>query len=182
MQLSEECSLTAHRFKLFWHNLCPISALFIFSNSSWSTPQLKHDTSRLPQALQTREGTEFLLYTCACMRPQENPCPAATEDAAGRTYHSAAANQLQQSIKNTDPQNGRPCETSCSVRSQTNHLLGTTVTPFFLSFSILCIHSTSFFSRRPMIQLVIQKFPNGLAPLLSTSLCAERQQTWKSKC
>lgn len=136
------------------------NVLFIFQNSSWSTPQLQHDASSLPKALQAREGTELIL--CVCMHPQENLIPTAAEHAAHRMYHSTTASKLWWSTQNTNPR-----ETSQSRRSQINNLIKTTSSSvFLLIFNILCINSTGFFSWKNKTHIE-NIFPNGTAPLLT---------------
>lgn len=137
MQLLEECSLTAHRLKLFRHNVSNIQLAYFqkfFSvYSATKTWSLKSPKSPLSKG----GDRELILCTCACMHLQENLSPTATEDAASRICHSIAAIKLWQSIKNTNPQNTRPHETSHSVRSQINHLIRTTATFFSSVFQHL---------------------------------------------
>lgn len=134
MQLLEECSLAAHRFKLFRHNVSNIQLAYFQKFFSVYSPT-KTWCLKSPKSPLSKGGDwEFILCMCACMHPQENLSPTATEDAASRICHSIAAIKLWQSIKNTGPR-----ETSHSVRSQINHLTRTTATFFFLCLSAFCI-------------------------------------------
>lgn len=147
-----------------------MSYLLIFQNSFWPTPQLQHDASSLPKALQAREGTENSFYACACT-------------------HRKTWSLLQESMQLTGcitqllPANSehKPTWDQPVWESQINNLIKTTSSSvFLLTFSILHVNSTGFCSWKDRAHIK-NKLPNGTAPLLTIKKTQKQQQRWESR-
>lgn len=138
--------------------MCPISNLPTFRNSSQFTPQQKHEASSLPRALRAREGTENSFCVCvhACTYRKTWALLQQRMQQAGYVIQllpSSSDRALRTQIHRTQG-HMRPA-ILWEVKLIT--LSGPLLLFFPLSFSILHIHSTGFFSHRLINDIACKK-------------------------